>query len=195
LALGGREYLFIADRPYTGSPRPELTVDGLPASGSFPGLYAMWATLRSATDQFDTGDAMQWTWANPATSNDFYDISTTKLVRNNTSFAKGKLDRIRVVPNPYYNKSRYELNQFARVVRFINMPEQATVRIFNLGGELIRTLHKTDPTTSLLNWDLLTENQLPVGSGVYIYHIDAPGVGTTFGRMVVFMEKERLNNF
>jgi hypothetical protein len=30
---------------------------------------------------------------------------------------------------------------------------------------------------------------------VYVYHVDAPGVGTTFGRMVVFMERERLNNF
>ena len=34
-----------------------------------------------------------------------------------------------------------------------------------------------------------------IGSGVYIYHVDAPGAGSTFGRMVVFMEKERLNNF
>ena len=45
------------------------------------------------------------------------------------------------------------------------------------------------------NWDTLTENDLPVGSGVYIYQVDAPGAGKTFGRMVVFTEKERLNNF
>ena len=37
--------------------------------------------------------------------------------------------------------------------------------------------------------------QLPVGSGVYIYQVEAPGVGQTSGRMIVFMEKERLNNF
>ena len=59
----------------------------------------------------------------------------------------------------------------------------------------MRTLQKNDLTSSILNWDLLTENQLPVASGVYIYHVDAPGIGTTYGRMVVFMEKERLNNF
>ena len=39
-----------------------------------------------------------------------------------------------------------------------------------------------------MNWDLQTEKQLPVASGVYIYHVDARGVGSTFGRMVVFME-------
>ena len=74
-------------------------------------------------------------------------------------------------------------------------PATCTIRIFNLGGDLIRTLQKTDPNTSLFTWDVLTENQLPVGSGVYIYQIDAPGVGQVHGRMIVFMEKERLNNF
>ena len=100
-----------------------------------------------------------------------------------------------MVPNPYYNRSRYELSQFNRVMRFINLPERATVRIFSLSGQLVRTLEKTDPTNSVLNWDLQTENRLPVASGVYVYHVDAPGVGTIFGRLVVFMEKERLNTF
>jgi hypothetical protein len=30
---------------------------------------------------------------------------------------------------------------------------------------------------------------------VYIYHVKSPGGGETVGRLVVFMEKERLNNF
>jgi hypothetical protein len=36
---------------------------------------------------------------------------------------------------------------------------------------------------------------LPVGSGVYVYHVEVPNVGDTVGRLVVFMEKERLNDF
>jgi hypothetical protein len=192
--LGGREYLFVLGRPYTGTPRAEMMVDNTINNGGLPLLYALWA--HPANDGIiDDGDVFEYVWANPADDNDFYDITTTTLVRNNTAFAKGKLDRIRVVPNPYYTRSRYELNQFAHVVRFMNMPENATVRIFNLAGELVRTLHKTDALASILNWDLLTDNQLPVASGVYIYHVDAPGIGTTFGRLVVFVEKERLNNF
>ena len=70
-----------------------------------------------------------------------------------------------------------------------------TVRIFNLAGDLVRTLEKTDGTTSILEWDLQTRNRLPVGSGVYVYHVDAPGVGNTFGRIAVFMEKERLTTY
>jgi hypothetical protein len=59
----------------------------------------------------------------------------------------------------------------------------------------VRTLEKVDASSSILQWDLMTQNRLPVGSGVYIYHIDVPNAGSTTGRMVVFMEKERLNSF
>jgi hypothetical protein len=116
-------------------------------------------------------------------------------VTGNTALAKSGLDQVRVVPNPYYNRSRYELNSFNRKIRFINLPETCTIRIFSIAGDLVRTMQKTDRTTSIFDWDALTDNQLPVASGVYIYHVDAPGVGHTLGRMVVFMEKEKLNNF
>jgi hypothetical protein len=160
-----------------------------------PILFAIWCGLRAASDVIDDGDVLEFIWANPASANDVYDISTTSLVRSNASLAATGLDRIRAVPNPYYTRSNYEINQFNRVMRFINLPETCTVRIFNLGGDLVRTLDKSDVTSSVLDWDLETENGLPVASGVYIFHVDAPGVGSTFGRIAVFMETERLNNF
>ena len=193
---GGREYLFIFHRPYSDTPKPELMQDGAISAGTLPVLYAAWVKKRADSDVFDPTDKFTWTWANPATSNDVYAFCTQSLVRGSAAVAKGVgLSRIRAVPNPYYNRSRYELSQFNRIIRFVNMPEQATVRIYNLAGDLVRTLHKTDPTTSILQWDLLTERQLPVASGVYVYHVAAPGVGDLVGRLVVFMEKERLNNF
>jgi hypothetical protein len=192
---GGREYLFILKSPYTATPKAAYEVDGNFVSGDQPQLYALWAALRDAADIIDDGDRLDFTWAVPATPNDSYTFSTDSLVRNNATVARTKLSRIRAVPNPYYNRSRYELSQFSRVIRFMNLPETCTIRIFNLAGELVRTLQKTDITTSVLTWDLQTERQLPVASGVYVYHVDAGAAGTTFGRVVVFMEKERLNNF
>ena len=62
-------------------------------------------------------------------------------------------------------------------------------------GQLVRTLQKTDASSSQLTWDVETESGLPIGSGVYIYHVEAPGVGQYVSRLVVFMEKERLNSF
>jgi hypothetical protein len=102
--------------------------------------------------------------------------------------------QIRAVPNPYYAHSAYELTQFNRRIRFLNVPSQCTLRIYNLAGQLVRTIRKDDPSTSVLEWDIETDRGLPVGSGVYVYHVEAPG-GSVRGRVVVFMEKERLNNF
>lgn len=194
-ALGGREYLFAIRRPYSDIEKPAIAADGTLADDSLPLLYAVWSMRRAASDIIDDGDVFEFTWANPATVNDVYDIETSTLVRNDNAVAAGKLPAIRAVPNPYYNRSRYELNQFERTIRFINMPETATVRIFNLGGQLVRTLQKTDITSSVLNWDIETDNQLPVASGVYIFHVESGSGESTFGRLVVFMEKERLNNF
>jgi len=204
-----REYLFVQKSRYSETdtlPKAVFTAATNPGAlrqGILPGLYALWAAYRGAGDPadplqdrvIDPGDEMVFTWAVPALPNDVYAFNTSKLVRGNAELAKQGMDRIRVVPNPYYNRSRYELSQFNRIVRFINMPERATVRIYSLSGQLIRTLEKTDPTNSVLNWDVQTENRLPVASGVYVYHVDAPGVGTIVGRLVVFMEKERLNTF
>ncbi len=192
---GGGEYLFVLKRPYSDTPKAEFAADGAILADEMPILYALWARKPSGGAVVDDGDAFQWLWAQPATSNDIYEFTTHALVRNDAGLAKANLKRIRVVPNPYYAHSAYELSPFARVVRFINLPEHATVRIFNLAGDLVRTLEKTDATTSILEWDLQTRNRLPVGSGVYVFHVDAPGVGSTFGRIAVFMEKERLTTY
>jgi hypothetical protein len=74
-------------------------------------------------------------------------------------------------------------------------PETWTIRIFNLAGDLVRTLKQEDPTSSVFFWDLLTEKGLPVASGIYIYYIEAEGLGSNFGKMAIFMEEERLPTF
>ncbi len=194
-ADGDREYLGVLRSPYSDTPKAQYMVNGGVFSGTWPFMWALTARLRTPGDIVDDGDAFEWTWANPAKDNDIYVFDTQALVRGNNSLAKSQLDRIRAVPNPYYARSTYELNQFNRRLRFMNMPENCTVRIFNLAGQLVRTLEKTDASTSILDWDLQTKNDLPVGSGVYIYHVEVPGVGAHTSRLVIFMEKERLNSF
>lgn len=110
--------------------------------------------------------------------------------------------RIRAVPNPYYAHSQYELTQFDRVLKFTNIPasREVTIRIFNLAGDLVRTIRRSaqggdDMTTSQINWDLNTENRLPVASGIYIARIEVAGIGSTTLRVAVFVEQERLDNF
>ena len=112
------------------------------------------------------------------------------------------MTKVRAVPNPYYAHSQYELTQFDRVLKFTNIPgsSEVTIRIFNLAGDLVRTIRRSaangdNMSASHITWDLLTENALPVGSGIYIARIEVAGVGTTTLRLAVFVEQERLDNF
>ncbi len=91
--------------------------------------------------------------------------------------AKSALDLIRVVPNPYYGASNYEVSQIDNRVKITNLPTKCTVRIYTLNGNLIRTLRKDDPTATYLDWDLLNQNKVPIASGSYLIHVDAPGIG------------------
>ena len=58
----------------------------------------------------------------------------------------------------------------------------------------MRVIQKDD-TSSQAIWNLETNQGLPVGSGIYVFHVDAPGIGNKIGKVAVFVEKERLNNY
>jgi hypothetical protein len=90
--------------------------------------------------------------------------------------AQEGLDALAIVPNPYKGASDYELSNLEDVVRFTNMPQEATIRVFTLSGTLVKTIIKSGPSTSI-DWDLLTEEGLPVASGMYLVHVEVPGVG------------------
>ena len=97
-------------------------------------------------------------------------------VVGNLEAAQSAIEMIGIVPNPYMGVSDYEISNLKDVVRFTNMPEEATIRIFTLAGDLIRTILKNSPRTSI-EWNLRTDEGLPIASGMYLIHIEVPGVG------------------
>jgi hypothetical protein len=112
------------------------------------------------------------------------------------------IKKILAVPNPYFAHSAYELNQFDRVMKFTNIPaaKKVTIRIFNLAGDLVRTIQRVASTAdeearAEIRWNLNTDNNLPVASGIYIYRVDVDGVGSKTDRLAVFIERERLDNY
>jgi hypothetical protein len=197
---GGAEPVWVMNSPYTGvsnpSTDPYFTDPNLTDMllGQLDLRYHIYPRLTSAGAVAEPGDKIKFTASIPASVYDEFTFSTTAPNSFDANLAKGELGRVRAVPNPYYAHSTYELNRFNRVLKFTHLPARCTVRLFNLAGDLVRTLEKDDGT-SQLTWDLNSNRGLPIGSGIYIFHIDAPGVGTTTGKVVVFMEKERLNNF
>jgi hypothetical protein len=191
--LGGREYLFIDRSEY--DPNGEAYgEDPMPRAIEADVLYAFWVRLASPDAVIEDGSILRVVWGIKSTDNDYFEF-TPAAEQFSSAKAKDELDNIRVVPNPYFAHSSYELNQFGHVVKFNNLPERCTIRIFNLAGDLVKTLEKDTADTSIMEWNLFNEADLPIASGFYIYHVDAPGVGNTFGKMAIFMEKERLNTF
>ncbi|MBA2611697.1 MAG: hypothetical protein H0U95_06995 [Bacteroidetes bacterium] len=122
------------------------------------------------------------------------DIAT--LFADNTT-AKNGLDLIRVVPNPYYGSSSYETNRIDNRVRITNLPNKCTIKIFTMNGTLVRTITRdvsgqediyvgvsgsgTDikqaKRVPYTDWDLKNQSGISVASGLYIFYIDAPGIG------------------
>jgi hypothetical protein len=92
------------------------------------------------------------------------------------------LDRIHVVPNPYYAYAGYEANRVDTRVRIINLPTKATISIYSLDGALIRKLTKDNATTSYVDWDIRNAKNLPIASGMYLIHVNADGIGETIIR-------------
>jgi hypothetical protein len=111
-----------------------------------------------------------------------------------TDLAKASIDKITVFPNPYYGINSAETSRFVKFVQFTNMPNAATIRIFNLAGQLVRTLQKNDQST-FFKWDLANSVNYPVASGMYIAYIEVPNVGTKVIKMAVIQEQELLDYY
>jgi hypothetical protein len=108
---------------------------------------------------------------------------------------KDDLTRVHTVPDPYYVTSGYEQTTTDKIIRFVNLPTQAIIRIYSSSGVLVRVLtHNSlqrgdsDEAVSVLGgqeiWDVRNRNNQVVASGVYFYHIEA-GSARRVGRFTV----------
>lgn len=111
------------------------------------------------------------------TEKDVYRFKT-EAPTYNQKLAQGDINSINVFPNPYYGANRMETNKYEKIVTFTHLPQRATIRIFNLAGQLVRKLEKDSPD-EFLRWDLLNESRYEVASGIYIVYIELPDIGKT----------------
>ena len=112
-----------------------------------------------------------------------------------TDEAKGLLEDVKVVPNPYFVHSLYETSFDTPILRFTHLPSRrVTIRIFNLAGQLVNVLEKDDERNEL-QWNLKNSAGLKVASGMYIAHVRAHGVGDKILKFMVVQREERIDRF
>gem|GEM_PF-668185 len=119
-----------------------------------------------------------------------YEAYTTKRSATN-DFSK-----VRVVPNPFKQRSGFLDPAEAKRLTFVNTPSICTVKIYNLAGELIRTIEHNDGTgeeawgSNIGTGDyMLSEYFSNIMPGLYIYHIQSHVAGhedeTAVGKFVI----------
>ena len=159
-----------------------------------PDASATWVLVFYGTN-YHLGDVVTVKYANPVqVGTDAFTFSTTQATTS-TAQAKADVSRINVFPNPYYAFNPLEISRTSRFVRFNHLPQKATIRIFNLAGQLVRTLQKDTPS-QFFDWNLANEDNFPVASGMYIVHVDMPDLGATkVLKVAIIQEQEVPNNF
>ncbi len=131
-----------------------------------------------------TGDVLLVATMRPFTKDDVYSFKT-HAAKFDANAAKSRLDNVYVVPNPYVGMNEIEpttklpgQSRGERRIYFENLPPQCTIRIYTIAGELVQTLeHSTSIENGREYWNLLNKDGFSVAYGVYLAHIDAPGVG------------------
>ncbi len=135
------------------------------------------------------GDVYKFLTTKPFQSGDTY-LFNTEAVKFDNQAADTSLNNIFVVPNPYVayspseNPGRNPDQRGDRDLQFRNLPPKCTIRIYTLVGELVKTIEKDD-MTSIAHWDLLSFESQRIAYGIYIYHVDAPGIGEKIGRIAI----------
>jgi len=136
-----------------------------------------------------SGDVYQIKTRKPFEKNDTY-IFESKKGEIKNDLVQQSINDIYVVPNPYVayslseNPGRTFTKRGDREIQFRNLPQKCTIRIYTITGELVDTIEKDD-FTSMASWDLLSSEGMRIAYGVYLFHVDIPGIGEKIGRFAV----------
>ena len=138
-----------------------------------------------------SGDVATLFVKKPFLSNVIFEFKTN-AAKIDRQAVKNDLNNIKVVPNPYVAAAIWEQRNFfttgrgPRAIHFNHLPRECTIRIFTVSGELVDTIeHNSLIDDGSAEWDVLTRDNLTVAYGVYIYHVDAPGIGEKIGKFAI----------
>jgi hypothetical protein len=91
-----------------------------------------------------------------------------------TKVTASSLKQVHTVPDPYYVTSAFEQSSDNKVIKFVNLPTRAVIRIYSASGVLVNVLeHNSQSSSGEETWNVRNRNNQVVASGVYFYHIEA----------------------
>ena len=111
-----------------------------------------------------------------------------QLSQATTNSSSGRLDQIKVVPNPYIASSLYDSGPNKRAIMFTHLPLRATIRIYTISGNLVNILEHgpgnegsvggtTDGNSGQFSFDLTNRFGDLLASGIYYFHVTDDDTG------------------
>jgi len=136
------------------------------------------------------GDSYELKLLYPFTVGDAFKYSTkAEFVASDS--AKRQFTGAYVVPNPYVGAASFEPGLFAtsgrgdRRIEFRGLPQNCTIRIYTIRGDLVQTLTHDGSTDGYVAWNLRTKDNLDVAPGLYVFHLDAGSIGSQIGKFAI----------
>ncbi|MCK9407846.1 MAG: hypothetical protein M0R68_01800 [Bacteroidetes bacterium] len=138
------------------------------------------------------GSVFQFSTTKPFDRNSYFEFTIDGNTTNSLK-VKTELANIYTVPDPYVAASSLEQHLVSldagrgdRRIDFVNLPSECTISIFTSSGRLVRVInHSSTIENSREPWDLRTKDGLEVTHGIYLWVVEAPGIGKRIGKLAV----------
>ena len=144
-------------------------------------LTATWEVRLGDSSRLpSSGDVLFVRTTKPFSGNDRFSFTTSAATTDAQAVAESLRD-IYVVPNPYVATNEFEprnpVNRAERGDRrlyFANVPQQCTIRIYTLAGELVDVIeHNSTLDNGKAFWDLRSTDNLNIAYGLYLFHVES----------------------
>ena len=141
---------------------------------------------------FGQDDTLFINISKPFRYGDEFTLSTT-TPDIDENVGSSELSNIRVVPNPYIAATVAESSlppgvssgRGERKVEFQNVPNNATIKIYNIRGQHIVTLnHDGNIFDGSVSWNLRTKENMDIAYGVYLYVVES-SIGMKKGKIAI----------
>ena len=83
-----------------------------------------------------------------------------------------RVDRVTVVPNPFYRSSGFDEPGREKDIQFAFVPQVCTIRIYTLRGDLVKTIRHDDPGSGIAIWNQISDFGQYVKSGMYFFVLE-----------------------
>jgi hypothetical protein len=179
--------LYINGERYIFQITPGVTPATLPAAGTVWTLRTYVGRVRAATAPASAAPG-GYSFAPSTRSPVVPGLKVQFTVTQPTSVvaaSRQDLNAVHTVPDPYYVTNSLETTTTDKIIKFVNLPSQAIIRIYSSSGVLVSILeHNSTTLGGDETWNVRNRNNQVVASGVYFYHIEAGGA-RRIGRFTV----------